>query len=370
MKEDSGRRHRARPSYDAAFRRAYNRTFERLECIETERATASDQVAELLALSPLERAKTLRSEPRFRSYSLAARLLARSQQEILRDPIAARGLTRFAQSVIETIDPRTCGGAEALSDLRAYALASEGNSLRVRGDLRAALKAFSSARASLQRGGIDLDLAAMIDHMESSLRRDLWQLDSALSLLDRATEAFLSLDERENVAQALLKRATIYVVKRDWSKAIASLRTALEWTVDPTITLWARHNLADALVKAGCARQAAQVLSLTRDLYDRFGDELTTNRRLWVEGLIARELGEDLQHASDLLELATENFLVHGYACDAALARLDLVVTRRKQATRRRTRRREAPTPLREALPCQRSTDPLDPFHPRVASAQ
>jgi hypothetical protein len=214
---------------------------------------------------------------------------------------------------------------------------------------------------------VDPDLTAEIDFLESSLCRDLWQFGSALVLLDRATQVFVSLGEQDGVARAVIGRANVHIVKGDWLKATAILQGALEWPFDSRFTLVVRHNLADVLVKAGRAREADQLFSATRDLYDPCTDTLMHYRRLWLEGLIARELGDDLHHAEGILELATENLMAKGYAGDAALAELDLRVTKRKLALARKSRSRSGPTPIQETSTFQRLPDPL---HPRIAPAQ
>lgn len=359
MQEQLLSRREARPSYENAFCRASQKTFELLACIESERKVVPDHLIELLALRRPEREKALRSDPRFHSYPLATYALESSEQEVSRDPVKAWELARLGRSIVRHIDPRTCGGMEALADLEACALATEGNSLRVRGAFKEAFNSFACARAVQRQGGVDPDLTATIDLMESSLRRDSWQLDTALALLDRATEVFLSLEEHHRVTQALLNRANIYIVKGDRPTAIAILRSALDWTLDLSFTLVVRHNLADALVKAGRAPEAARIFLATQDLYDRCTDILTTNRRRWLEGLIARELGDDLQHAYDLLELATENFVAHGYAHDAALAQLDLMATRTRLKNSRRLRNERVPHPLHSRVaPTQQHADP------------
>lgn len=326
-------------TYEDAFQRALQKSFEYLERVESDCKAAPDQMAELLDLSPSERKKALESKSRFHNYSLATHALARSEQELCRDPVMAWEIACLARSVIEKIDPQTCGGADALRDLSAYAVAVKGNTLRVRGDFRSALTACRNARILQRMGGGDLDLTANIDLLESSLRRDLWQFDSALALLNRATEIFVSLGEHERVARAVIGQANVYIVKGNWAQASTILRMALDWPLDSKLTLVARHNLADALLKAGRAPEAAQVFSEIRDLYDRYTDLLTTNRRLWLEALITRELG-DLLRAEQLLEVATENFIAHGYAHDAALAQLDLLVTRKRLRASKRSGQR------------------------------
>jgi len=330
--------------------------FEHLERIRAENDTATHHVAELLTLPRSRRARAIRSEPRFHNYSLATHALDCSEREISSAPAKAWELVRLARAVIPHIEPKTCGGTEALSDLQAYSLAVEGNTLRVHGDFPAARKAFSMARYMQKSGGTDPDLTATIDLMESSLRREILQLDAALTLLDRAEKTFAALGKVDCCARVVINRANIHIVKGNWIEAAAILRSALAWITNPRLALAARHNLADALVKAGSAPEAAQIVAATADLYERWPDTLTANRRIWVEGLITRELGNDVQLASELLELAMENFRARGYACDAGLAQLDLIATRHKLAL---SRRRHS---ARESF--------AHPLHAGVAAAQ
>jgi tetratricopeptide (TPR) repeat protein len=346
--------------YERAFSGASRKALEHLESVISNRDAAPSHLAELLSIGRRERERALESS-RFHTYALATHALKCSEREMSRDSARARELAGLARSVIGRLDPRTCGGTETVIELEAYALAVQGTAFRVRGDLRRSLRAFTSARILSRQGGVDPDLPATIDLLESSLRRELRQLDSALALLDRATDVFVLLEDQERVTHAVINRANIHIVRGEWAEAVAILRNSLEWISAPRFTLAARHNLADALVKGGCAHEAAQVFSATRDLYDRFADALTTNRRLWLEGLIAREIGDDLQFAAGLLETATKNLMAQGYAHDAALAQLDLAVTRRKLALARKLRRRNAPSHP-ERLP--------HPLHPRIAAAQ
>lgn len=338
MEKHAEPRKGAPPSYEAAFSRASKRTFERLERVEAEREVAADHLAELLALSRHERRSALASTRRFQSYSLAAHALGRGEREVPRNPDMAWELVGLSRSLIRHIDPRSCGGADALADLDAYSLAVQGTTLRVRGEFREAFRAFAGARLVQQRGCVDPDLTATIDLLESSLHRDLGQFDTALAQLDRAQEVFVSLGEQQRVEHVVVNRAHVYITSGAWTKAFSILGSAVAWVSDARIRLAAHHNLADVLVKSGRATEAAQVFSGLRSLYDCFGDTVTASRRMWLEGLIVRELG-DLQHASGLLEMAVKGFAARGYACDAGLAQLDLVATLRKRLATRPARK-------------------------------
>jgi tetratricopeptide (TPR) repeat protein len=237
----------------------------------------------------------------------------------------ARELARLARSIAMQADPRACGGTAALADLEAYALAMEGNTLRVTGELREGFQLFMEARQTQDRGGADPDLAARVDFLEASLRRDLRQFGASLHLLDRALKVFRSLKDRNLMARTLINRANVYIVQGEFLQAAATLQEALEFSCESSLALMVRHNLIDILAKSGRALEASRLFEESRELYMQFSDPLTTSRRLWVEGIIARELGEDLQLAESRLTQAVERLTTSGYGLDAAIAGLDLV---------------------------------------------
>src|SRR6185436_6692717 len=298
--------------------------------VRDERDAAPALLAELLALPALDRETAVVVSPRYQSYTLASYILDRGAKAVFHDPALARELARLARAIASQTDPRSCGGAAALADLEAYALAMEGNALRVAGELRDGLVAFMQAREVQEKGGADPDLAGRIDLLEASLRRDIRQFGAALTLLDSAVATFTSLRDNEQTARALINRATVFLVQRDLDGAIANLRKALPLVQDSWLGLCVRHNLISALVECGQAREAADLYEQSRSLYLQFSDPLTSSRRLWAEGVIARELG-DLETAHRLLSESAERLAEHGYGFDAALAGLDLVAVCAKQ---------------------------------------
>jgi tetratricopeptide (TPR) repeat protein len=290
-----------------------------------ERGDAPAQLAELLALPPIERETAVVMHPRYQTYALASYTLDRCEKALAYDPALARELARLARAIAMQADPLTCGGSAALADLEAYSLSMEGNALRVAGELRDGFGVFMEARQVQERGGADPDLGARIDYLEASLRRDLRQFGAALYLLDRAGKVFKALKDRNQMARTVINRANVYIVQGDFAQAAMTLEGALEFSCEPTLALMVRHNLIDILAKSGRALEASRLFDESRALYLQFSDPLTTSRRLWVEGIIARELGEDLELAESRLSQAVDRLTTSGYGFDAALAGLDLV---------------------------------------------
>jgi tetratricopeptide (TPR) repeat protein len=309
--------------YEEILEQAGSRLTTNVQRITTEKRVAADNLAELLMLPLADRAAAVATEPRFQTYSLAVHTLEKSGKAAFFHPRAALELTRLARTVTLRIDPRTCGGTTALADLAAYALAREGNAQRVCGEMAVALTALSRAREAQKRGGADSHWAAQIDLMESSLRRDLGQLHTALNLLDRAAEGFLTLGERDLWAQAQINRSNVFQVQENFEQAARILEDASGQASTPHTILCIRHNMIYLLARSGRPCEAARLLAESRGLYRSFSDPLIMSRRRWVEGLIAGGLGED-RLASNLLDKVGTDLDERGYAFDAALVRLDL----------------------------------------------
>lgn len=294
--------------------------------VAAERASAPEQLAELLAMPNHEREAAVAAQARFHTYSLAAYTLERCEKVVFHDPAMAGELARLARTVAQQADPRECGGTAALADLEAYAMAMEANAARVGGDMQEAFSSFMLSRRAQDRGGADPDLSARIDLLEASLRRDLRQFPAALELLDRAERGFVALNDRNLQARVIINRANVFLVTRELDRVVENLRQALPLAQDPWLALIVRHNLIFALVECGCAHEAADLYESSRDLYLLHNDPLTASRRLWAEGLIARELEEDLDKAERLLTQVVDSLAEHGYALDAASAGLDLAM--------------------------------------------
>jgi len=310
---------------ELSFSQLVQTALSRTSRVAEERSEAPSRLAELLALTPHEREIAVVIDPRYQTYALASYTLERCEKAVLYDPALARELARLARAISMHADPVACGGPASLADLEAYSLAMEGNALRVTGELRMGFQSFLEARQAEERGGADPDLGARIDFLEASLRRDLRQFGAALHLLDRAGKVFNALKDRNQMARTVINRANVYIVQGEFAQAAATLEGALAFSCEPTLALMVRHNLIDILAKSGRAQEASRLFDQSRDLYLQFSDPLTTSRRLWVEGIIARELGEDLELAESRLTQSVERLTAAGYGFDAALAGLDLV---------------------------------------------
>lgn len=279
----------------------------------------------------------INSNPSFQTYSLAVLVLEQSEKAITQSPATVVNLARLARAITAKVASRTCGGKAALADLGAYALAMEGNALRMSGNLQRALELFQAARQVQGVGAVDQDLMARIDHLESSLRRDLRQLDTALALLDRAARLFKSIKDHEQLARTVINRSNVFLVRSDFGQASAILESVRGLSQDPYLNLCVNHNLADILVRSGRPKEAAELLEQTRSLYLDYASPLLDGQKSWIAGRIARDLDEDLDLASTLLMEATSLFVDHGYYSLPAGLDLQLLRARKTDGTIRRS---------------------------------
>jgi tetratricopeptide (TPR) repeat protein len=323
--------HRVDTVYETVLDRTLPRTLSTASWIAAQKNAAPVRLSELLTLSPREREKAIATEPRFQTYALASYLLEKGEAAIPYDPSIALGLARLSRAVTVRIDPRTCGGLLALTDLGAYALTWEANAQRVRGNLIAAIATFSRARQVQERGGGDPDITARMDLIEASLRRDTGQYRIALNLLDHASEDLLALGENDLWIKAQINRSNVFQVQEKFDQAARILEDFLGRTSKPDLLLSIRHNLAHLLAKSGQARDALIVLNESRDLYSQFSAPLVTNRRLWIEGIVACDLGAN-ERAGSLLEDVGFDLEERGYGMDAALIRNELERVRGRSA--------------------------------------
>jgi tetratricopeptide (TPR) repeat protein len=189
---------------------------------------------------------------------------------------------------------------------------------------------FEAARQIQTDGGVDPDFTARIDRLESSLRRSLRQLDTTLALLDRAEEQFRSIKNDDEIARTIINRSNAFFVKGDFDRAGMILEDALELARDPFLVLTVKHNTIDILARSGRAQEAARLLEQTRSLYRDYADPLTTSHQLWVESVVIRESGGNLERARELLMEATNLLVDHGY--DTTTAGFELTVLRSREA--------------------------------------
>lgn len=298
---------------------------------------ARQELAALLAMIPAERtARVRRARKRFRNPLLADLLIEKSRDCVFADPRQAADLARLAFDVALRIEVSLPGGGDLAHEPMTRAMAYEANALRAAGDLRAAEKSMASVLANL--GKLQALLAqAEIVNLAASLRLDQRRLDEALRFADLAIRLYREVRDEHQVGQKMILKAQILNHMGQHEEAIQTITAALEHLDhrrDLRTYLSAEHTLTCYLTDAGHVVEARRRFEEAQGLYECFAEEPTIQlRRRWLEGKIARGLGE-LGHAERCLVDTRDGFLSHGSGYDAALAALDLALLYDEQERR------------------------------------
>jgi len=292
---------------------------------EKERAEAPGLFSELSEHSAEKRPLLVRNCPRFHTWGLCELMLRESEEQTFVSAAIGESLALLALEVLDRLDPVRYG-AESIEDLRARAWTYVANARRVNADLRGSEEAFALAFAALKRGTLEpMDRAVLLD-FKASLLRAQRNIGKALSLLRRAATIFLELGERHQAGRVFISLSTVFLAAGEPERSIPVLYRALE-LIDPVreprllLSVW--HNLAYSLSESGRYLEAQKLLARTRPLYRQVLQPSMQNRLKWVEGIIARGLGQQ-KDAESLFESAREGFLAEGAAYDIALVSLDL----------------------------------------------
>lgn len=213
--------------------------------------------------------------------------------------------------------------------LLALALAHQGNALRALEDFAAAEECFAEATIEVQGGRVtDLQVLAEIHCLEGSLHRSMRRFNAARRCLVRAELLYRVLRDGTLQGRTLLCLSTLYQTMGDFRRALRAAEeanTRLPADTDPRLRLAVQHNRADFLADLGRHVDAAEFLEDARPLYELFDDAWTRLRLAWLEGKIARGLGE-VERAEERLRAARDGFAAEGSAYDAALVSLELAL--------------------------------------------
>lgn len=318
---------RPAPDYGAVFDRAEEVLRLRHAALEKERAEAVRLLTELLGRTPEKREMLLRNHCRFQTWGLLELLTERSHEARLNAPAQGEELGHLALVLADSLDT-VYYGAERIEDLRARIWGQIANHRRAMSDLLGAEEAFSKAFTHLQNGTADVMERAVLLDLRASLLRDQRRFTEAERLLERARRIFLQIGEKQRAGRSLVTLSTIYEHAVAPERAIQALTEALKLIDperDPRLVLAVRHNLITNLAEAGRFMEAHGLFIQARPFYARFSDGWTQNRRRWIEGRIARGLGQSSE-AESLLRAARDGFVAEEAAYDTALVSLDLAL--------------------------------------------
>lgn len=266
----------------------------------------------------------IHNDPRLQTWGLYERLLEKCRETGFHNPSEAVDIAHLALAVVEELDFGHYG-EERMADFRAAALASLGNAQRLASDFAGAETSFRQARETLSQGtGDPLEKANLVS-LEASLLKDLGEFEQAVRLMDQAIAVYRELNDPHLEGRTLLKQAaTIGFVEPARGVELAEAGLALIDSLrEPRLELCGRHALAQFLTEAGQPHEALTMLEMSRPLYAQFQDTWTCTRLHWLEGKIARSLG-DLAEAEETLQRLWLDLQEPSYAHELTLLSLDL----------------------------------------------
>lgn len=135
--------------------------------------------------------------------------------------------------------------------------------------------------------------------LEASLLKDLGDLEGSAQRLERAVEIYREAGDRHLEGRALLKQSEA-LGHLDPARGVDLVQSALaliDPAREPRLEICARHNLIWFLNDSGKPWEALALLETSRPLYRQFPDTWPRLSLRWVEGRIARNLG-DLEDAA------------------------------------------------------------------------
>ncbi|HWM95375.1 MAG TPA: hypothetical protein VN493_31770 [Thermoanaerobaculia bacterium] len=314
-------------AYDDALTSSARRLQDLQATYERERVEAKGLTVELLR-HPTERQRILvHNHPRFHTWGVFERLLELSRDESAENPSLGEELACLALDLSEHLDVARYG-SEAIEDLRGRAWAYIGNARRVQSDLLGSHEALERALVHLRQGTREPWERAVWLDLKASLFRAQRRFEDATRLLSRALVLFLAVGDRHRAGRTLVNMDTVLHQIGEAERGIPLLYRALDLidpAQEPRLLLIANHNLIDDLADTGRYMEAQRLLLKVHGLYQRVDEQWLLYRRDWVEGKIARGLGQP-DKAEELFKAARAGFLEISAAYDVALISLDLAV--------------------------------------------
>lgn len=318
------------PRYSSLVSRAGRKTLAWAQEIEQERRLATTDLQNILRVARKDRhERIVRARTHFRSRAFAELLIEECAIRVRTDAWEAAELAELAPVVLDRI-PGT-GGQEWAQDLKARARAHVANARRVAGDLDEANQLFLEVRSQLAKLCTnDVELHAEINRLEASLRLDQRRLEEAEQLLDRAVLLHREQDDAEGLTRATTKRGDVRRMRGDLQGAVEDLSLALDLlsyasAPDRHLHVCVVSNLALCLCDLERPADARALLDENRDLYGAGSSPWERMRLPWLEGIIARGLGES-ELAERLLLRSRNLFIEKQLFFDAALVALDLAL--------------------------------------------
>lgn len=292
---------------------------------ERARRQAQRWLTELRRVAPEERAgKVERAHSRFRGDVFGELLVEEAKSHLPGNPWEA-----FAWADAAFAAHRRTPGVESRPEVLVRILAHRGNSLRAIGRLNDAAADLHKARKTLDTAKVtDLSVAAELDSLEASLRKDRRELQEAERLLLRAILLYGMLGETILRARTEVQLSPVYYDQGKVAEAIqvaGNAAEALSIEDNSVLYLLARFNLARGLEAHGEPVQAQVVLDDEAALQGEYLDPQMKLRVTWLRGKIDLALGRP-DEAVEKLEAARKGFIEVGIGYDVAMVSLELAL--------------------------------------------
>ncbi len=283
------------------------------------------------AKAPAERdataqtAQTRKAAPQVGGWERWEALFELSRELRYSDPERMALAASFAVTLAEKAALPT-RAPEELADLQARAWAELGNAYRITDDLAAAESAFRHALTFSSQGSGDPLLLARLMDLTASLYTDQRRFEEARQLLDLVQAIYEQQGDKQAAARTLISKGVSANYALDSEAAIGFLSEGLRQidpANDPKLVLAAVHGLLWCLVECGRAAEARELLGESYPLYEAHGQHFDQLKRVWLEGRIATQLGDD-ESAEKAFQQVGEGYREADLAYDFALVSLDL----------------------------------------------
>ena len=231
----------------------------------------------------------------------------------------------MAVALAERITARQ-GESPEQADLEARAWAELGNAHRVADDDVTAEADLAHALARSSQGTGDPLLLARLMDLTASLYIDQRRFSEARRLHDYVYEIYRRQGDTHSAARTFISKGVASTLALDSDQAIGFLAEGIRQidpARDPKLVLVAVHDLLWGLADSGRADDAHKLMAEARPLYEAQGEHLHRWPRLWLEGRIASQRGED-EKAEHLFQQVRKAYQEVDVAYDVALVSLDL----------------------------------------------
>ena len=271
-----------------------------------------------------ERQQAVLSETTLTSAALFNLLLERSREIGREEPALGVEVAELALSSLDAVGRRP-GDAQSFACLQAQGWVRLANARSVASDTTGAEEGFTEAERFLELGGRRPDIEAEVLAYKASLRRDQRLFLEARELLDRAYD-LCPRNQDDLLAKILLIQASVRFEEADPAAAIPFLEQAMPLTAQSKnmiLRLAVYHNLVAAYSEANLFDKAVDLMPVAKRLSSEHGTGYNKIRFRWLEGLVARGLGE-LDKAEQALSESRDAFSESGDAFSTGLVCLDL----------------------------------------------